>query len=111
MNRRLLFFSFFTIFSLVIIYGCSCGCGSSNQDNVVKGYIAVVGNEPFTKLAIQSDDNKTYILQCSDELHKELMQHQGSRYYIQYGDSRKEGDRTILVVEKVIPIITKNNTN
>ena len=96
--------------SIILLESCSCGCGSNNEDNVVRGYIAVVGNEPFTKLAVQTDDNKTYLLQCSKELHNELWQNQGSRYYIQYGDSKKEGDMTILVVQKVIPIITDNKT-
>jgi hypothetical protein len=87
----------------IFFESCSCNCGANNE-NVVKGYIAVVGNEPFSKLAVQSDDNKTFILECSKELEKELWQNQGTRYYIHYSSFRKEGDRTILAVEKVIPI-------
>ena len=99
------------ISSVLLIEACSCGCGSNNEDNVVKGYIGVVINEPFSRLAVKTDDNKTYLLQCSKELHDELWRNQGNRYYIQYGDTRKEGDLTVLVVEKVIPIKSENKTN
>jgi hypothetical protein len=109
MSTRLIVYVFILFFLMLGLEACSCGCGSTNE-KVVKGYIAIVGNEPFTKLAIQSDDTKTYILECSKELEKELWQKQGIRYYVQYSELRKEGDRTILVVEKVIPIITENKT-
>jgi hypothetical protein len=109
MNNRFIILVFVILSLIVGLESCSCGCGSTNE-KIVKGYIAVVDNEPFAKLAIQSDDNKTYILKCSKELEKELWQNQGIRYYIQYGDLLKEGDRTILIVEKVIPVITENKT-
>ena len=84
--------------------GCSCNCGKSGSElNYVKGYITVVGNEPFTKLAIMTDDNKVFLLQCSKELKDELWRKQGSFYYILYGDLRKEEGDTAIVVEKVIP--------
>jgi hypothetical protein len=117
MNKRVDVMKKYVLIVLPVLFAfsfflesCSCGCGS-NKDNVVKGYIAIVGNEPFTKLAVQSDDNKTFILQCSKELEKELWKNQGNRYFIQYSDLRKEGDSTILTVEKVIPILTENKTN
>jgi hypothetical protein len=110
MKKQLVFIFLFLLTCLVLIEACNCGCGANN-DNIVKGYIAVVGNEPFTRLAIQSDDNKTYILQCSDELKNDLWKHQGNRYYIHFSSAKKEGDTTILIIEKVIPITTENKTN
>ncbi|MCL6100541.1 MAG: hypothetical protein M1391_18440 [Bacteroidetes bacterium] len=108
---RKIFLSIVFLFSVTYFAACSCNCGDSDsQSNSVKGYIAVVGNEPFTKLAIQTDDNKTYILQCSKELHDELWKQQGRFYVIQYGDMRKEEGMDVLVVEKVIPVKKENKT-
>ena len=99
------------LFGVTYFAACSCNCGDSDsQSNAVKGYIAVVGNEPFTKLAIQTDDNKTYILQCSKELHDELWKQQGRYYAVQYGDVRKEEGMDVLIVGKVIPVKKENQT-
>ena len=101
-----------TLFVLAVIIttaasfsGCSCNCGKSgSEQNYVKGYITIVGNEPFTKLAIKTGDDKIYVLQCSKELKDQLWKQQGSFYYILYGDLRKEEGDTAIVVEKVIPV-------
>lgn len=82
---------------------CSCGCGKT-EDNVKKGFITVIGNEPFTKLAIKTDDGKFYVLKSSKELQSELWEKQGSFYLIQYGEMRTEDDNEVLIVEKAIPI-------
>lgn len=82
---------------------CNCGCGKT-EDNVKKGFITVIGNEPFTKLAIKTDDGKFYVLKSSKELQSELWKKQGSFYLIQYGELRTEDDNEVLIVEKAIPI-------
>ena len=93
------------IAAVVSFAGCSCNCGKkSSEQNYVKGYITVVGNEPFTKLAVITNDNKVFLLQCSKELKNQLWKQQGSFYYILYGDLRKEEGDTAIVVEKVIPV-------
>ncbi|MHB9041872.1 MAG: hypothetical protein ACYC4T_14560 [Melioribacteraceae bacterium] len=93
------------IAAVVSFAGCSCNCGKkSSEQNYVKGYITVVGNEPFTKLAVKTGDDKIYILQCSKELKDQLWKQQGSFYYILYGDLHKEEGDTAIVVEKVIPV-------
>ena len=92
------------IAAVVSFSGCSCNCGkNSSEQNFVKGYITVVGNEPFTKLAIKTGDDKIYVLQCSKELKDQLWKQQGSLYYILYSDFHKELGDTIIVVEKAIP--------
>lgn len=93
------------IAAVVSFAGCSCNCGkNSNELNFVKGYITVVGNEPFTKLAIRTDDNKTFLLQLSNELKEKLWKEQGTYYYITYGDIREQEGVATIVVEKVIPL-------
>ena len=91
---------------LMISFSMCCNCGKNlDETNTVKGFITVIGNEPFTRLAIRADDNKTYILQVSKELKDELWKKQGSYYYIKYGDIKEVEGVSTLVVEKVIPII------
>ncbi|MCX6170496.1 MAG: hypothetical protein NTX65_14215 [Ignavibacteriales bacterium] len=85
--------------------GCSCNCGNNgNDESFVKGYITVVGNEPFTKLAVKTDDDMIYILQCSKELKEELWKKQGSFYYIIYSSLQKEEGDSTITVEKIIPL-------
>ncbi len=89
---------------------CSYKYGDAgSQSNAVKGFIVVVGNEPFTKLAIKLDNGKNYLLDCSEELKKELWKQQGNYYTVQFSKSRMEGGVPVLVVEKVTPL--NQNTN
>ena len=103
---RLILMTILLIFVGSILFpACSCSCGNnSDGNNTLKGYITVIGNEPFTKLALRTDDDKTYILQVSKELRDELWKKQGSYYYIKYGDLREETGNSTIVVEKVVPL-------
>ncbi len=104
-RKKITLFLLSAIIIAAFFSGCSCNCGKSGSElNFVKGYITVVGNEPFTKLAIKTGDDKIYVLQCSKELKEDLWRKQGSLYYIFYGDFHKELGDTIIVVEKVIPV-------
>lgn len=91
------------IFAALFSTGCSCGCGNTEK-NTVKGFITVIGNEPFTKLTVKTNDGKFFVLKGSKELNAELNQKQGSYYLIQYGDLRTEDGNEVLVVEKAIPL-------
>ncbi len=89
------------IFTFCLTSGCS---SSAQEENTIKGKIAVVGNEPFTRLAIIVDDNKVYVLDCREELKKELLKKQGQQYAIQFSGSRKELGSEVITVEKAIPL-------
>lgn len=100
---------FIVFLSTAYFTACSCGC-EKTEENTVKGYITVVGNEPDTKLAIKTAADKIYLLQCSKELKAELLKQQGTFYYVKYGDSREQNGATILIVEKVIPLKDENKS-
>lgn len=88
----------------VLTYGC-CNCGKNiAEGSAVSGKIIIIGNDPFTKLAIQTDDEKVYILECSEELRKELWNKQGDLYLVSFSDLKVVEERDVLVVEKVMPI-------
>lgn len=96
---------FLIVASFILYTACSCKCSKAgDKENTIKGYITVVDNEPFTKLAINTDDNKIYLLQCSKELSDQLWKQQGTYFYVTYSELKElEGIKT-LVVEKVIPL-------
>jgi len=102
-KKKLIIFSIIAI-SIYLTACCNCGKGIATEKSV-RGTITVIGNEPFTKLAIKTDDGKIFILQCSKELNDELWKKQGSYYYVQYGDMREESGTSAVIVEKVIPIV------
>ena len=96
---------FFIIVLTVFIASCSCNLEKKTGDvNFLKGFITVVGNEPFTKLALRTDDNQIFLLQVSDELKEQLWKEQGTYYYITYSDLRKQEGVTTIAVEKVHPL-------
>jgi len=95
---------FLIVFIISAFYLISCCSSSAQEGNTVKGAIAVVGNEPFTRLAIIVDDSKVYVLDCSEELKKELLKKQGRQYAIQFSESRKELGSEVITVEKAVPL-------
>lgn len=91
---------------VLFITGC-CSCGSG-EENVVKGVITVVGNDPFARLAVKLDNNKAYLLECSEKLKKELWNQQGNSYAIHFSESRMENGIPVLVVDKAISLVPKS---
>lgn len=97
------------LFSLVILsLGILSSCSSSLAiQNPVVGIVQVVGNEPFTKLAVNLNDKDIYFLECTKEVQAELLKNQGRVYEIIYSDLKKTDEGITLVVEKAIQIKTK----
>ena len=100
--------SYFIILLISIGFTACCSCGEG-EANVVKGIINVVGNEPFTRLAIRQLDEKVYLLDCNEELKKELWKEQGNYYAILFSKTRMEQGTPVLVVEKAIPLYKNAN--
>ncbi len=97
------------LFFLLISIGFAACCSCGGENNTVKGIITIVGNEPFTKLAVKLENNKNYILDCSEELKQELWKQQGNYYAIQFSESKMVDGLPVLVVEKAIQL--NQNTN
>ncbi|MEW6652355.1 MAG: hypothetical protein AB1394_02685 [Bacteroidota bacterium] len=98
----------YVVVSAFYLNACRCPCNKM-ESGTIKGFITVIGNEPFTNLALKTKDGKFYILKSSKELNAELNKQQGSYYLIHYGEKRTEENNDVLIVEKAIPI--KNNSN
>lgn len=95
-NRILLFG---LILTFVIITGCSSSNTSQNKTNEVMGTIMVVGNEPFTKLAIQFKPDSAYILKCDSTLRNKLIKNQGRVVKVYYNkiESTNDGEKISVV--------------
>lgn len=50
----------------------------------MEGTIYSLGNEPFTKLGIQTSDGTMYILKCTKEIEQALNGKQGKRVKVHY---------------------------
>jgi predicted component of type VI protein secretion system len=74
---------------LLILCGCTTSKETANEKNELTGMLKVIGNEPFTKLALQTLAGKTYILQCPLTIQSALLKHQGYRTTVRY-DSLKQ---------------------
>jgi len=90
----------FTSLILVLLISCSDkNIGNSSDSNsTVEGRIVKVGNEPFTKLAIQINDSTIYILDCKEEMSDSLVNKQGQLYKIYYNEKIETKMETKIIV-------------
>lgn len=61
----------------------------------------VVGNEPFAKLAVAVNQEKTYLIHCSDADEQLLLANQGRIATLVYDKIRKTGSGEVLEVLSV----------
>ncbi len=103
MTLRKMILVFIISITALINNACSCCCGKS-EENTIKGFISVIGNDPFTKLAIKTDEGKFIILKSSKEMNEELNKKQGSYYLIHFSKKITDENNDVVIVEKAIPI-------
>ncbi len=75
-------FLFFAILLYAIVFSCA---GNNNTKNI-SGTLYVAGNEPFTFLALNSEDGNVYGIECSDSLKIDLWKLQGNIVAIEYNE-------------------------
>ncbi len=88
----------FAIAFFALLLGCE-QLPNTPQEFIVTGYIAVVGHEPFTRLALQTYD-ETFILDCDKVIETTLWAQQGRFYTIYYTEKYSDdfGLQTIKVL-------------
>jgi hypothetical protein len=76
------------------------GCSAETvlSKGFIDGQILIVGNEPFTKLALFDSKNNCYILECREELKNELWKKQGSFLRIFFNAHKQDLDGVKLIV-------------
>jgi hypothetical protein len=90
----------FIFAALFIFASCSSSDFTENSSGVLIGQIYVVGNDPFTKLAVQISSAKMLILKCDKETETLLWKHQGEDVKITYKGTTPDPDGTALKVIK-----------
>lgn len=86
----------------MFLSGC-CNCNNTDK-NLIKGYITVIGNEPFTQLAIVNDKSEVFILECEEGQKNELWKRQGDYFIIGYDNVYQIDHNVIIKVNQIIPI-------
>ncbi|MGK9476561.1 hypothetical protein [Melioribacter sp. OK-6-Me] len=94
-----------TLALVVLSLNACCTCKNiPYESGKIKGSIVIIGNEPFSKLALKTDDDNVYILKCKPDVERELWKKQGNYYQVTFSKTEK-GDRAIvLVVDEIVPI-------
>ena len=82
--------------SIILMLGCTCLKDSQNQIKEIDGISAVVGNEPFSRIAIITDLQTVYLISSSEKIKKLLLDNQGEYFKIEYIDMTDSADTHIL---------------
>ncbi|MCU7494868.1 MAG: hypothetical protein HF314_17395 [Ignavibacteria bacterium] len=94
--------TFLLVFALLFV-SCSSSKDSARGVKTVKGRVFVVGNSPFTRMALQTDSTTVYLLDCSDEIRKQLSSHQGKFAEVSYEDTvQTPQGKTLKVIEATL---------
>jgi hypothetical protein len=89
---------------LLIISGCSSSKNNVQAMNNLIGEVEIVGNEPFTNLALRVDSAKIYILKCDNKTRDLLEKNQGKMAKIYYKSIDKSQRPNILIVDNAVII-------
>jgi hypothetical protein len=82
-----------TLLVIALIAGCTASGSFRSHMETMVGKVYIIGNEPFTKYALQLEDGNAYVLNCSKELQIQLARQQGKTIKIHFNkmESAMEG--------------------
>lgn len=86
--------NYILIIFLIMICGLLFCSYSKNNNKTVRGFIHVYGNDPFTYIGIETEDNKKYTISAEDEIISELRKTQGSKIEITGIINSKKTDKS-----------------
>ena len=87
---------FYILFVILISCTSSKECGE--KEKKLRGVSTVVGNEPFTKLAIIADKNDVYIYSAPDSIKTILYENQGHNFNVKYQDIKDSANIHIIKI-------------
>jgi len=85
----------------LLLISCSAEQAARSSSSVVEGTIRTIGNEPFSRLAIELDGEAMYLLQLSDDDRMLLFSNQGKKARIYYSGMKFEPYGRVLYVLSV----------
>jgi hypothetical protein len=74
---------------------------ASTVNDTITGVLYVTGNEPFTKLGLQTSDGTMYILKCTKEIESDLRTKQGKIVNVHYNGTEQIPEGQALKVVKI----------
>jgi hypothetical protein len=92
--------------TLIFVFGCYVA-GSTGESFTVKGKIYVSGNEPFTELAIQSENGKVYLISKNSPVYGELWKNQGNVVVVEVTKTETAGMEKGKIFVKSFKVISK----
>ena len=90
----------FILFIGLIINLLSCKV-NENKLYTIQGKIIIIGNEPFTKLAIIDKNQRVYQLNCEKKIKKILLDKQGEFVKLFYDKKEIINNDTILIITDI----------
>jgi len=88
--------------TLVLLGGLALSCSTAdkakNSPGTVVGRIQIIGNEPFTSVAVEVGDGRMYILSCEKVVESQLRRHQGQLMKIHFRGTEIVPEGTALLV-------------
>ncbi len=85
--------------SMLILAGCSSSRTVFDVPKKIAGEIMVVGNEPFTRLAVRTRAGEVYLISCDDKMEQTLLSHQGKIAEVAYNEiDEKRSGKEIKVI-------------
>ncbi len=88
----------------VFLLSCRAAQRSSAPPQTFVGEVYVIGNMPFTRLALKIGQQQTYVLDCPKEVENTLMQHQGQTVKIlaRPGEKTPEGNSLKVISAEIV---------
>jgi hypothetical protein len=74
---------------------------ASAVNDSVTGVLYAIGNDPFTKLGLQTQDGTMYVLKCTKEIESDLRTKQGKIVTIYYNGTEQIPEGKALKVVKI----------
>ncbi len=101
MRKFFTFYFSFILFLLIAVFAAGCSAKETMDSKMITGEIQVVGNEPFTRLALRNKDG-IFILDCPADLKDTALKNQGRTANVYFsGISTSEESLKVLKVEKL----------
>ncbi len=90
--------SAWVLLAAFVLVCCSSTQQAGSNGGSAEGVIYSIGNEPFTRLGLQTADGTMYVLKCPGEVERVLNAKQGQKMKVYYENKTQSPEGVILQV-------------
>ena len=87
---------FISLVLLSLLFGCVSSEGTVNPPKKISGISTMVGNEPFSRIAILVENSEVYLVEGSGIDIDLLKENQGKRFVVTYNNLRDSSNLSII---------------